>query len=241
MNLFQVLMQLLRLYIKYTTANSAYNDATNNNKQKAIIMKKGNLILIFLTLANVAFGQTQHITVKLHTITGYGQNEEFARKAATALEEVLNSEEFKTRMLSMTYLRTNGLTNQQLYDLIMKAHEVQGEGGQDGVVDLRVRTLRIDGDESIWKDNCEIGSHSGTIGIDGNGDGVTAICPQRLALWVSENNIAELAGHYAHEYMHILGFGHYKFLGTQSWREKTFVYKIGNLVSELVEKQKINN
>ena len=183
------------------------------------------------------FSYGQPVKVELHSIVGYGQNEDFAKKAAKALEKVLNSEEFKTKMLAMTFLRTNGLTNQQLYDLIMKAHEVQGNGGQDGVVDLRVRTLRIDSDESKWKDNCEIGSRSGTIGIDGNGDGVTAICPQRLELWVKENNVAELAGHYAHEYMHILGFGHYKFLSTQNWREKTFVYKIGNLVSDLVTKQ----
>lgn len=200
-------------------------------------MKKNIFLLITLLASTMSFGQTKHVTVKLHSITGYGQNEEFAKKAATALEQVLNSEEFRTRMLAMKYLRTNGLANQQLYDKIMTAHEEQGEGGQDGVVDLRVRTLRIDGDESKWKDNCEIGSRSGTIGIDGNGDGVTAICPQRLELWVSENNVAELAGHYAHEYMHILGFGHYKFLGTQSWRERTFVYKIGNLVYELVKKQ----
>ncbi|MCX6352112.1 MAG: hypothetical protein NTX03_09655 [Bacteroidetes bacterium] len=200
-------------------------------------MRKVIFLLIILSLTTLSFGQPRHITVKLHSVIGYGQNEEFAKKAATALEQVLNSDEFRTRMLAMTYLRTNGLTNQQLYDKIMTAHEEQGDGGQDGVVDLRVRTLRIDGNESKWKDNCEIGSHSGTIGIDGNGDGVTAICPQRLTLWVSENNVAELSGHYAHEYMHILGFGHSKFLGTQAWREKTFVYKIGNLVSELVEKQ----
>ena len=120
----------------------------------------------------------------------------------------------------------------------MRAREVQGPGGTDTVVDLRVRTLNINGNESHWRNNCAIGSRSGTIGIDGNGDGVTAICPQRLELWASQNNIAQLAGHYAHEYMHILGFGHYKrFLSTQTWREKSFVYKIGNLVAELVNQQ----
>lgn len=195
------------------------------------------LLLNMLLMTILSFGQARHLTVRLHSITGYGQNEEFAKKATAALEQTLNSDEFRTRMLAMAFLRTNGLTNQELYNKIMNAREVQGEGGEDGVVDLRVRTLRINGNESKWKNNCEIGSRSGTIGIDGNGDGVTAICPQRLELWVSENNVAGLAGHYAHEYMHILGFGHYKFLSTQSWREKTFVYKIGNLVSELVKTQ----
>jgi hypothetical protein len=195
------------------------------------------LLLLFLSLQVCSFGQIQLIKVEIHSVDGYGQYENFARQAAASLEKVLNSEEFHTKVLAGTYIRTNGLTNQQLYETIMKAHEVQGAGGRDGVVDLRVRTLRIDSDEDKWKNKCEIGSYSGTIGIDGNSDGVTAICPQRLDLWARDNNVGELAGHYAHEYMHILGFGHYKWLSTQSWREQTFVYKIGDLVAELITKQ----
>jgi hypothetical protein len=119
----------------------------------------------------------------------------------------------------------------------MKAHETQGQGGTDSIIDLRIRSLRIHKEESGWKDKCELGSRSGTIGIDGNGDGITAICPQRLEFWAKNDNIAELAGHYAHEYMHILGFDHYKKLSTQKWREKTFVYKIGFIVSELIARE----
>lgn len=199
-----------------------------------IDMKNLLLSSIAFCFVSYLFAQAPQIRVELHSITGYGQHEQFARQAATMLETVLNSDEFRTRMLALEYERTNGLTNQQLYERIMNAHEVQGPGGLDGVVDLSVRTLRINSDESKWADNCEIGSSSGTIGIDGNGDGVTAICPQRLEMWAAANNVAELAGHYAHEYMHILGFNHHRFLSRQSWRERTFVYKIGNLVSELV-------
>jgi len=199
--------------------------------------------IIYLTLFIAAslgsIAQTKKVTVELHSVVGYGTHEDFAKRAAIALDSVLNSEEFKNRMLALKFRKTNDMTNQQLYETIMKAHEVQGKGGNDGVVDLYARTLRIDGDESKWKDNCEIGSHSGTIGIDGNGDGVTAICPQRLEIWVKENNVSDLAGHYAHEYMHILGFNH-SWMFTQKNREKTFVYMIGDFVAELVEKNMKN-
>lgn len=185
--------------------------------------------LLLLNLITGLYGQ--QVKVQLHSITGYGQHEDFAKRAIAALERALNSDAFRTGVLNGNFIRTEGLTNQQLYDRIMAAHEIQGPGGQDGVVDLRARTLRVDGDEANWKDNCE----GSTIGIDGKGDGVTAICPNKLAIWANQNRIDQLAGHYAHEYMHILGFSHYNRLRGQAWREKTFVYKIGNLVVRLVK------
>lgn len=83
--------------------------------------------------------------------------------------------------------------------------------------------------------NCD----KSTIGIDGNRDGVTAICPQKLKLWAKTNRINKLAGHYAHEYMHILGFNHRHWIGFSSygWKNKTFVYKVGNIVSYLATKE----
>jgi hypothetical protein len=187
--------------------------------------------LISLTTL-LSYGQ---VKVMLHSVVGYGQNEAFARKAAAAFERVLNSDEFKRTVLDTTFIKAKGYTNQQLYDIIMKAHEVEGSGGQDGTVDLSARTLRVDGDESKWKNDCE----GSTLGIDGTGDGVTAVCPNKLQTWVSQNELNELAGHYAHEYMHILGFNHYNPLRGQKWREKTFVYVIGNIVSDLVEKETV--
>ncbi|PKG41462.1 hypothetical protein [Psychroflexus sp. MES1-P1E] len=196
-------------------------------------------IFLFFTVIFHSFGQTEKIEVKvkLHSIEGYGQYEDLANQAIIQLEKAINSDEFRQGMIYGNFIKTNDLTNKELFYKIILAHEEQGPGGKDTVIDLRVRTLRINSDESRWKNKCKIGSNSGTIGIDGNGDGVTAICPQRLKKWKEENNVADLAGHYAHEYMHILGFGHYKFLSRDKWRQKTFVYKIGNLVSNLVRKE----
>lgn len=190
-------------------------------------------LLLALSISTSLFGQTQKVTVKLHSIEGYGEHEEFARKAAKLLEDVLNSKEFEDKVKNATFTKTNNLTNVQLHQTIMTAREKQGDGGEDRVVDLRVRTLRIEGDEADWKKPCE----GKTIGIDGNGDGITAICPNKLETYAKENDLAELAAHYAHEYAHILGFSHRK-----RWWEgnsvvtKSFVYQVGDFVYDLAAK-----
>ena len=127
-------------------------------------------ILICLTCVSFSVAQERKIKVALHKIEGYGTNDSFANKAAQLLEDVLNSDEFKKEVLKGKFNSTNGLSNQQLYDKIMTAHEEEGPGEQDGVVDLMVRTLRIDSDESEWKKPCS----KRTIGVDGAGTGITA-------------------------------------------------------------------
>lgn len=171
------------------------------------------------------------VRVKLHFVKDYGEHEAFAKKAVELLEKAVNTEAFKKRLLAGSYLRTNGKSNEELYQLVMNAEETQGPGGDKGVIDLRIRTLRIDGDESSWYRNC----HGSTIGIDGNGDGVAAICPNVLADWAKEGKVGSLAGHYFHEYLHQIGFGHNNWRRGQTWREKTFVYKGGYLVRDIID------
>ena len=75
------------------------------------------------------------------------------------------------------------------------------------------------------------------VDFDGLFTGKDGSCsPQKLGLWAEKGEIWELAGHYAHEYMHQLGFNHYELLSTVRWKRKTFVYQIGDLVSELAQK-----
>jgi len=188
-----------------------------------------------ITIAFLCFGfqslvGQSNIRVKLHTMTGYEGHEDFAKLAIQKLEMVVNSEQFKQSILNGNFTKRNGYTNEQIYDLILKAHEIQGKGGQDSVIDLRIRTITLERDGKRWMRNCKIGSPAGTIGIDGQGDGETAICPQRLSFWKEQSNVASLAGHYAHEYMHILGFSH-------SGRRKSssLVYQVGNIVERLVK------
>lgn len=174
------------------------------------------------------YGQ-QKVTVKLHLMIGYEGYEAFANSALQKLEDVINSETFMQEVLNGNFTETKELSNQEIYDLIIKAQEVQGPGGDDNVIDLRIRTMTLEQDGKQWMKTCELNSREGTIGIDGQADGVTAICPQRLELWGEKNYIASLAGHYAHEYMHILGFSHWDFN-----KRKSLVYKIGDIVEKLI-------
>ncbi len=192
-------------------------------------MKVLGILLLFFPL--VTLGQEKKITVTLHSIKGYDGHEDFAQKAIAKLEAVLNSTEFEQKVLKGKFKRTNKLSNQALYNTIMQAKEVQGPGGKDQVVDLRVRTITLELDGQKWMNNCELDSNAGTIGIDGKGDGITAICPQRLELWHQRDSIGDLAGHYMHEYMHIIGFSH-------SWykKRKSAVYKVGYIVRDLLRR-----
>lgn len=204
------------------------------------------VLILFFTIFLNGLCYSQKISVKLHAIEGYGANAEFAQKAITALETVLNSAEFREGIKSMQAEKTRGYSPEKLYEVIMQAHEEnvpKDANATDGVVDLWVRTLDVNGKDAEWKKYCEKPSIFGnqTIGIDGAGDGVMAICPSALDFWASKNDVASLAGHYAHEYMHVLGFDHARFMSSQAWREKTFVYKVGYLVRDLIKKMNSTN
>lgn len=185
-------------------------------------------ILLILVSLN-CFAQSK-VTVVIHSKKGYEGYEKFADQAAQKLEEVLNSEKFKQAILNGHFTHTDGMTNQQIYDDIMKAHEEQGAGGTDSVVDLRIRTVSLEQDGKKWMRNCKPGSWAKTIGIDGQGDGVTAVCPYWLKAWADAGNYPELAAHYAHEYMHILGYGH-----PGKRKCLSLVYQVGEIVERLLK------
>jgi hypothetical protein len=194
---------------------------------------KTYLTLLLLISVLMCQGQDK-VSVKLHDIKGYEGYTDFADQAIKKLEAVINSEKFRQEVLSGDFTKTNGLTNQEILNSILKAHEVEGPGGQDSVIDLRLRTLTLERDGSIWMKNCEIGSNAGTIGIDGNKDGIAAICPQHLKMWSDTGDVGALAGHYMHEYMHILGFSH-----SILYKSRTAVYKIGYIVRDTIHAEKL--
>lgn len=189
---------------------------------------KTYLTLLLCICSWYTYGQDS-TAVKLHSIKGYEGYEDFAAKALKKLEETINSEKFKQLIKEGKFTKTNGMSNEHILAAIMKAHEQQGPGGNDNVVDLRLRTLTLDTDGERWMKNCDPDSWAGTIGIDGNGDGIAAICPQRLKMWSEQSDLGSLAGHYMHEYMHILGFSHQGL-----YKSRSAVYKIGYLVRDLI-------
>lgn len=108
-------------------------------------------ITLLVALTSICYGQ--NVTVRLHSIEGYGEHEEFARNASKLLETVLNSDEFRKEVENGKFIKTNNLTKTQLYDRIMLAREKVGEGGEDRVVDLRVRIMDLDGEHKRYKKN----------------------------------------------------------------------------------------
>lgn len=168
----------------------------------------------------------QLTAVKILQMDGYGQDSSFAKKAATLLENVINSDAFETTVLNNTYTENNNLSPEEIYNKIMQGHETL-RGGRDSVIGLRLRVINLLQDGAVWLNRCEPGSSSGTIGIDGGGTGVAAVCPQWLRSTAQENKPSWLAAHFIHEYMHILGFKHYR-------RKSTSVpYKIQFIVEQL--------
>jgi len=186
------------------------------------------ILFLFTAISFSGFSQST-VKVVIHSKANYQGYESFADQAAITLERVLNSPNFKTEILNGQFTETNGLSNQMIFDQIMKAHEVNGQGGQNSVVDLRVRTMTRAEDGRRWMRNCRLDSWAGTIGKDGGASGICATCPQSLELWQSTSDTASLPAHYMHEYMHILGFSHY---GRKS---TSLVYKVGDIIEKLVK------
>ena len=225
-------------------------------------MNKNTFCIVALLIAvNLQLNaqQEQKIRVELEFVdNSYDGYQEFSKTASLYLEKVLNSDIFREYLSNLKMKKKRWKSNLEIYDLIMKGHEKQClerisfeeavnercpkkninkkykcSIREKGIINLKVRTINeCDGSDWLNK-NCKLDSKMKTIGIDGNGDGVTAICPQRLEKWLKDGRIDSLAGHYMHEYMHILGFSH-KF---PLWKYKSAVYKIGNLVTQLVARE----
>lgn len=146
-----------------------------------------------------------NVKVVIHRLDGYGQDEAFAKQTARLLERIINSTEFRQKVTTTNFpFHNNGHSGAEIYGLIMKAHEIDGPGGTDSVVDLRLRTITREQDGGKWIRAC----NRSTIGIDGGGTGVAAVCPNWLRSTAAGQHYSWLAAHFIHEYMHILDFRH---------------------------------
>lgn len=165
--------------------------------------------------------------VVIHFMQGYGEDEGFAKEAAQLLEEIVNSPEFKSAVIANSYEHNKDLSPTQIYDKIMTAHEEDGPSGEDYVIDLRLRTINLEQDGSKWMSRCDPNSSAGTIGIDGGGTGIAAVCPQWLRSTAKAGRKEWLAAHFMHEYLHILNFKH------PNKKPRSVPYKIHAIVEKL--------
>ena len=84
------------------------------------------LFAIVMGCSIVSFSQPIKVKVNLSVDPSYAGHDSLARRAAQAMEDVINSPEFKQRVLAGTYKKTNALSNSQLYDRIMLARANAG-------------------------------------------------------------------------------------------------------------------
>lgn len=210
--------------------NQTFNECTYENRFRIKASKAAVVVFILTSLSAAAqlARPANTVKVEIHSIEGYGEHGSFARAAGEKLQKVINSAEFQQRVRAGGYGKRNGLTPDEILQRILDAKEVQGPGGMDGVVDLRLRTMNLEVDGERWMANCELDSRARTIGKDGGASGITVTCPQRIEAWAAKNDLATLVGHLMHEYMHQLGFSHKR---PGKWRSA--VYRIGSIAEEV--------
>lgn len=147
------------------------------------------------------------------------QQEEKMNEALKRLKLVINSVEFKERVLNHTYngektfVDNEGMTNEEIYEKIMQADEV----------------LLPEIDQEMDLDITMYYKYSSTVGYT---------YPNTTRIWVNSRffngfSFGQVAANAAHEWTHKLGYGH-AFYNTPS-RPYTVPYGVGGIISDLVD------
>lgn len=145
-----------------------------------------------------------------------------AHRAVELMNQVINSEKFKAKVLEFNFQDTryrasadeeyrNIDSNEDIYNILRKGEE---QGSSDGV-------------DFTWKLRIKLGRGLSQVGRrDGN-----LIITQNWFI-KRDNNDSEVAAHWVHEYLHVLGFGH-DYDDTER-RPYSVPYGIGGIVSDLL-------
>ena len=133
------------------------------------------------------------------------------QKAAKILEAVVNSEEFKAKVLAFSFTNTDGISNEEIYNLIMSGKEVLSPE----------EDYEIDVDVTIYY------AFNSVIGYT---------YPNTLRTWINRRYFKKftavgIASNMSHEWLHKIGFNH-SFYRTKE-RPFSVPYAIGYMVEEL--------
>jgi len=190
------LLSLSLIFCSCTRKQEQPKSNQGDNIDSNLVMLQPTLLNVQLTVpedTSVALENFVGTEVKVHMTKGYGQDSAFALKSAKLLEQIINSPEFKQLVLAQSYAHNQGMSAEEIYNKIITAHEMDGPGGSDSVLDLRLRIITKQEDGQKWINNCY--PNSGTIGIDGGGTGIAAVCPEWLRMTARENHPGWLAAH----------------------------------------------
>ncbi|MBN22981.1 MAG: hypothetical protein CL678_16975 [Bdellovibrionaceae bacterium] len=163
----------------------------------------------------------------LHLNNFYPEDRDKIYAAAEVFETVINSEEFKEAILNFTYngkkefVDNNGMTNQEVYDTIMRGAEgYLNEPNHQADLDLQLYWARW------WKKWRVVGyTYPNTSRIYMNKYYFNVFTP------------SDVAGNMAHEWMHKIGFDHD--FNRTARRPYSVPYAVGDLISEIAQKMGI--
>ena len=148
---------------------------------------------------------------------------EKAQAAARVLEAVLNSTEFSRQLADRRDLQsTEGFSSSEILQIMRSGKTLSSLRARDDVINKTI-ALAL----SIAPTTAEYAS------FDGFTDLGTGIIYTRKE-WFDAQSICRLAGLFAHEYMHVVGFSHATFY--HPWLRRSVPYAVGNMVTELAKK-----
>jgi hypothetical protein len=167
---------------------------------------------------------TTDLRVVIRSTKDYSpENKVFAEAVAKRLELLLNTQVFHDLVVSQTYHSSwdNNMTPEQIYARLMQGDEGK-HNIEDGVVDLQLQQdSRCPKGKIGYRQPPSPIIHTYKCRID----------ETRTQSGLTDLRLAELGGHYIHEYLHVLGFGH----SYTNPEQSSVPYRIGNLVKQLAE------
>lgn len=190
---------------------------------KLAYMKAAYLFLFFWS-ATLATSAQNHLHVNLISAKYFSPKaDSILRVALPLIDSVLNAPAFKEGILIARFVNTQGLTNEEIWNLIATGREVYN-GTANGAVDLILETYP-----------------------DQNGNNIgTTYGSKRIVsseAYILRNGAKCYAAHLIHEYCHTIGkgtigFGHrHKVLNKKQRREKcqSVPYIIGDLARKILK------
>lgn len=164
--------------------------------------------------------------------SGYeGDDLEKQARVIAVLEKVLNSPQFAERVHAFRFNTrgTNGslgFSNTELLTIVLSGSDIDGVAAADSSVAAagavtRVLKMNLNLDRDRRGELGHTNMESGEIftGED----------------WFRSTNICEIAGHYLHEYTHVVGFGHTFFNVLR--RSRSVPYGLGDTAAQLAAEQ----
>lgn len=181
------------------------------------------LLVMALFISSTAFAQ---LKVSPGTIEGFDQYPEQLdkiHKSFDVIEAVINSQEFKERVVSYKgqsgkgYTESNNLSNQQVYDFLMTGKElINGEATQ-GEINFDLKRHYFG-----WYFNKKV------VAETAPGVNNTVKLSQ---YFYSFFDVHQMAANLTHEWIHLMGFYH-----VNSKAKDSVPYAVGNIMGELAEK-----